>query len=568
MEDAVLETTLSNSDIKYQKISMPNSHELPKLEHKLSRALFSPGVHYLQDPRSKVYNFDPYLSEILPIDQFDFDSITKFVSSSKDKTLAAVTTEHNAKYYCSTSSMTGVLSHMHYTLSNFRPQSLLEFTRHIRYGYGKPTRGAQLPASVIVRKNGSIYSIDSEKSTDREMILSLMGNSLERMLTQTAEEFEKYKIDESSGKSSIMTEKEANVYHYAKMNDFIMRSQLDCIDERLPGTGTFDLKTRAVSAVRFDIAKVERDSTGYQILKTHGTYESFEREQLELVKSTLLKYGLQARIGDMDGIFVAYHNTVRMFGFEYFPLEKIDEILHSFGLPDLQESRLLNNETESDEDLEIIDMKRELSSKLADDEFKLSIGLWDLILKQIINKEIPDSSFRFITKAVPVSKFETKLRVIATQINDEEIENLQSMGKDIRSKLIENADNRDKTKEILEKHAESIEEANKKLRKDPIGFDIFIKNFIDSKESLHKHPIYQSLDSTWKIGVKLDKLSTYTSIGSYDEFLGERIEMMKMNDGVKDDHEVDEFVRKLRRYSERGQKIQENESSTKVWNND
>lgn len=32
----------------------------------------------------------------------------------------------------------------------------------------------------------------------------------------------------------------------------------------------------------------------------------------------------QARIGHMDGIFVAYHNTARVFGFQYIPLEEID----------------------------------------------------------------------------------------------------------------------------------------------------------------------------------------------------------------------------------------------------
>lgn len=29
----------------------------------------------------------------------------------------------------------------------------------------------------------------------------------------------------------------------------------------------------------------------------------------------------------MDGVFVAYHNTARMFGFQYVPLEEMDERL-------------------------------------------------------------------------------------------------------------------------------------------------------------------------------------------------------------------------------------------------
>jgi hypothetical protein len=30
----------------------------------------------------------------------------------------------------------------------------------------------------------------------------------------------------------------------------------------------------------------------------------------------------------MDGVIVAYHNTARMFGFQYIPLEEMDEALY------------------------------------------------------------------------------------------------------------------------------------------------------------------------------------------------------------------------------------------------
>ena len=35
--------------------------KVPRLSFDLSRVLFNPGVYQLQDPRSRVYNFDPYL---------------------------------------------------------------------------------------------------------------------------------------------------------------------------------------------------------------------------------------------------------------------------------------------------------------------------------------------------------------------------------------------------------------------------------------------------------------------------------------------------------------------------
>ena len=68
-----------------------------------------------------------------------------------------------------------------------------------------------------------------------------------------------------------------------------MRSQLDCHDTRLPGTGVFDLKTRATISIRMDLMNFEQGS-GYQIEKLTGYMESFEREYCDLIRSAFLKY--------------------------------------------------------------------------------------------------------------------------------------------------------------------------------------------------------------------------------------------------------------------------------------
>lgn len=105
-----------------------------------------------------------------------------------------------------------------------------------------------------------------------------------------------------------------------------MRSQLDCHDPRLPGTGVFDLKTRAVLPVRMDLMNYKQHST-YPVRTLQGELESFEREYHDLMRSAFLKYSFQARIGNMDGILVAHHNTARMFGFRYIPLAEMDACL-------------------------------------------------------------------------------------------------------------------------------------------------------------------------------------------------------------------------------------------------
>ena len=107
-----------------------------------------------------------------------------------------------------------------------------------------------------------------------------------------------------------------------------MRSQLDCVDPRLPGTGVFDIKTRAALPIRVDLLNWEENS-GYLIRNLQGNLESFEREYYDLIRSAFLKYSFQARIGNMDGVFVTYHNTNLIFGFQYVPLSEMDERLFS-----------------------------------------------------------------------------------------------------------------------------------------------------------------------------------------------------------------------------------------------
>src|SRR5258708_6458189 len=45
----------------------------------------SPGVHRLQDPRSKVYGFTTWLEQIIPVRNFAFERLQSFVPSSRDK---------------------------------------------------------------------------------------------------------------------------------------------------------------------------------------------------------------------------------------------------------------------------------------------------------------------------------------------------------------------------------------------------------------------------------------------------------------------------------------------------
>ena len=156
---------------------------------------------------------------------------------------------------------------------------------------------------------------------------------MEKMLTLPPQQMEKFRKSTSHTLEDY-ERGQPEAYHYTKSGSILMRSQLDCNDGRLPGTGVFDLKTRACISVRMDVQNAE-EGADYEIYHRTGVYNSFEREYYDMIRSAFLKYSLQVRIGKMDGIFVAYHNTKRIFGFQYIPLEEMDAALHGAAETDV-----------------------------------------------------------------------------------------------------------------------------------------------------------------------------------------------------------------------------------------
>lgn len=377
---------------------------VPRVEYGLDRVLFNEGVYVLQDPRTRVFNFDPYLATIMPVDEFDFEALKQYVTSSKDTTLIGVAKKHNKKFTGSTSSMTSTLAHFHYLLSSWRPIN----PERISKGYVPDSENfgqiLRAPAATFLHYKDGTYAIDADKEYDTDTILSMLGKSMEKLLTAPKAEYEKYR----RSNSHQLTEEERNAdesYHYTTFGDFMMRSQLDAYDPRLPGTGVFDLKTRAVVSIRMDAQNHEK-GVGYEIRQRQGQWESFEREYYDMIRLAFLKYSLQVRMGRMDGIFVAYHNTQRIFGFQYIPLEEMDLSLH--GTTDLSTGNR---------------------------EFMVSLQLWEEMLKKATER-FPNKSLRIHVETRP-STVVPFMYFFAEPVNDDEIKAIQEQNKEEAAKFQE-----------------------------------------------------------------------------------------------------------------------------------
>ncbi|PWN54077.1 Pet127-domain-containing protein [Violaceomyces palustris] len=363
--------TLRGCEVEIEKVTPLREMDVPVLAHGLDRVLFNPGVYWLRDPRSGIYNFDPRLKDVLDVDLFDYAALSPYITSSQDKELLELARRHDRKFSGSTSSMTGLLSQCYFLISAWRDPDTSGFTSPFSSMPSNFSMGARLPASVKLEYKDGRYAIDSDKSASGELensnyVLTSLGKSMEKMLTSTPEEYSRY-MRVNSWKLTEAEKNKPESYHYAKTSKLMMRSQLDCSDERLPRK-TFDLKTRASVGVRIDRANYV-EASGYQIRRATGLVESFEREYFDMVRAAFLKYNFQARIGHMDGIFVAYHNTSTIFGFQYISVEEMN--LRLFG-----------------------------SEEMADQAFKLSLNLLEVTL-EAATELFPNQSLKLTFETKP-----------------------------------------------------------------------------------------------------------------------------------------------------------------------
>ena len=303
-----------------------------------------------------MYNFDPYLEKIMPVTEFNFSALKAYVTSSGDDALKKIARSNGKRYVGSSSSMTSVLAHFHYLLSQWREIGTSMLSNKFPKTASKSFTAIQkAPTAIFLRWRDGTYAIDADKQFASANILMMLGKSMEKLLTLEKDGFERYR---KSSEDAVPTE-ERNApesYHYSTMGDFLMRSQLDAHDARLPGSGMFDLKTRAVVSVRMSHQEIEK-GMGYEIKNRLGAWESYEREYYDMMRSTMLKYSLQVRMGRMDGIFVAYHNTQRIFGFQYISLAEMDTALHG-----------------------------QWNTTLGDQEFKVSLNLLNKVLDRATKK--------------------------------------------------------------------------------------------------------------------------------------------------------------------------------------
>ena len=185
--------------IFFLDIHPTNFDTIPTLSHGLDRVLFNPGVHYLRDYRTNVYNFDPFLRNICQPDEFNFDSIPTFIPPSLDTSLHAAAARYDSKFVSSTSSIAPSMSHFYFLISALKPMNLsARFTGAFEDEPQTFTQMCRAPVGVHLRPHSIdgriLHSLVAEKTAEADekpTILMQLGNVLEKLLTHSKADFER-----------------------------------------------------------------------------------------------------------------------------------------------------------------------------------------------------------------------------------------------------------------------------------------------------------------------------------------------------------------------------------------
>ncbi|EGR34709.1 mitochondrial mRNA processing protein, putative [Ichthyophthirius multifiliis] len=302
-------------------------HRVPKLQHELENVVHYPGIYFMDEIAKIQKDQGKFLRNIPQPDEIDFDKIPLYIPPSNDQLLLDFAKKSNIKYVVSTSTISSALTQIYYMFSGFRNPLYDNISSNYENEPKKYMISQRKPTTNYLRrldKEKGIYAFDSDSGIFEapNKILMDLGKILEKQLT----------LDEQTFKDALLKTSTKNIlieddhHRFMKLNgDICLRSQIDCtaISKETNQPIVFEIKTRASCPIRYDLENY-KDYLDYRIVQKYGIHSSFEREYYDLIRGGFLKYCFQLKIGRMDGAFIAYHNTLEMFGFEYVKTTEIE----------------------------------------------------------------------------------------------------------------------------------------------------------------------------------------------------------------------------------------------------
>lgn len=327
-----IENFSDKKDLKYEKedfkrIILPQKVKPPTLDLDLSEVVRNPGIYPLNLLKKIYKNDELHYYENLPTpEMIEFENFEKYMKPSEDPNLKKMMKSGNFKFSSSTSGISSTLSHFFYKLTNFKSPHFYNLSDVYKEEPLKFMMYQRKPSMIVLRKNeNGHYSIDKNSlfESKNEIILLKMGKYMEKLFTCSKEEFESRYVRKDNKKPESYKD-EGDYFNFVSYDKILLRSQIDCAGKDKFGNDiVYEIKTRAASPIRYDVHNYF-DYLNYEMDSLLGKHSSYEREFYDLIRGAFLKYLFQLKIGGMDGAFISYHNTKKIYGFEYCSLNDIE----------------------------------------------------------------------------------------------------------------------------------------------------------------------------------------------------------------------------------------------------
>lgn len=314
----------------YIKIELEQKASPPELSCDLIQVVKQPGIYPLSSIKALTSSSLHLLEKLPTPEEIHLDRLDTYMKPHDDPNLKKLMSQHKLKYSSSTSGISETLAHFFYKLTNFKSPHFYNLSESY---VNEPLRFMMFqrkPSSIVLLKNpNGTYGINNNSvfETREEFILLKMGKYMEKLFTSQPEEFEaKYLKSKSISTDEVnqVMEKEVDYFKFIRYGKILLRSQIDCGGKDKNGNDiVFEIKTRAVAPIRYDVHNY-LDYLDYDLNSLHGKHSSYEREFYDLIRGAFLKYLFQLKIGGMNGALISYHNTQRIYGFEYITLADME----------------------------------------------------------------------------------------------------------------------------------------------------------------------------------------------------------------------------------------------------
>lgn len=259
--------------------------DIPTLANNLDVVIKNPGIF----PTSELVKINPQLfsffGKLPAYSQINEECIAPYFPPSQDQNLKRLTKKHGCKYLMSTSTVSSVLSHIYYAVSNHKSPHFSGLSQAYDNEPLKFMVSQRKPNTVFVTQideGGEVFSIDSDSGfmEPSNMVLLKMGKYMEKMMTTPHEEFNDYYVlDLRTNKPKRdLTEEmkqemlQEDYFRYMRSGKMFLRSQIDTRGVDMDGNEiVFELKTRASAPMRYDITNYI-DFLDYEIGKYRGQF--------------------------------------------------------------------------------------------------------------------------------------------------------------------------------------------------------------------------------------------------------------------------------------------------------